>query len=289
VSAGPPELAFAFAKINVCLLLGPIRPSDGRHELVSVMQAVDLADELRVAPAPGPADEVVCAGVEGPNLAAAALAAFRRRTGWDGPPLRLEIAKRIPVAAGMAGGSADAAAALRIAAAAAGVADDEMLRDIAAGLGADVPAQVRPGRWLATGAGERVEPLPAPAPYGVLVLPGDGPLATPDVFREADRLGLPRDAVALAEGLREVRARAADLPDALVVNELEPAARSLRPGIDEALRQAREAGADIALVSGSGPTVLGLFRDPAGAARAAADLGRHRPASACAPVRVPVS
>ncbi len=285
MSAGAPELAPA--KINVCLLLGPARPSDGRHELVSVMQAVDLADEVRVGPARGARDEVACAGVEGPNLAGAALEAFRARTGWDGPPLRLEIVKRIPVAAGMAGGSADAAAALRVAAATAGVHDDELLRAIAAGLGADVPAQVRPGRWLATGAGERVEPLPAPEPYGVLVLPGDGPLPTPAVFREADRLGLPRDGPALAEGLRTVRARAADLPDALVVNELEPAARSLRPSIGEALRQAREAGADLALVSGSGPTVLGLFRDPAEAARAAADLARHRPALACRPVRGP--
>jgi len=282
VSAGPPERAFA--KINVCLLLGPTRPADGRHELVSVMQAVDLADELRVARSVGRADEVICAGVEGPNLAEEALAAFRRRTGWDGPPLRLEIAKRIPVAAGMAGGSADAAAALRIAAASAGLDDDEVLREIAVGLGADVPAQVRPGRWLATGAGERVEPLPAPRPYGVLVLPGDGPLATPDVFREADRLGLPRDEAGLAAGLSEIRACAGDLPDALAVNELEPAARSLRPSIGEALRQAREAGADHVLVSGSGPTVLGLFRDPAAAGRAAAELARHRPAMACRPV-----
>lgn len=285
MTAGARELAPA--KINVCLLLGPVRPSDGRHELVSVMQAVDLADDVRVLPAAGPHDEVICAGVQGPNLALAAVEAFRARTGWDGPPLRLEIAKRIPVAAGMAGGSADAAAALRIASAAARIQDDDLLREIAAELGADVPAQVRPGRWLATGAGERVEPLPAPAPYGVLVLPGDGPLATPEVFREADRLGLARDAAALADGLRQVRARAAELPPDLVVNELEPAARSLRPSITAALRQAREAGADLALVSGSGPTVLGLFRDPAGAARAAADLGRHRPALACGPVRGP--
>ncbi len=289
MSAGAGRRARAPAKINVWQLRGPGRATDRRHELVSVMQAVDLADELRVVPAAGAADEVVCAGVEGPNLAGAALAAFRARTGWDGPALRLEIVKRIPVAAGMAGGSADAAAALRIAARAAGVEDDALLREIAAGLGADVPAQVRPGRWLATGAGERVEELPAAAPYGVLVLPGDGPLPTPDVFREADRLGLPRDAGALAAGLEEVRALARGLPDGLVVNELEPAAVSLRPSIGEALRQAREAGADLTLVSGSGPTVLGLFREVGAAARAAADLRPHRPAVACAPVRDPVA
>ena len=84
--------------------------------------------------------------------------------------MRLRIEKRIPVAAGMAGGSADAGAALRLVARAAGIDDDALLREIAAGLGADVAAQVRPRRYLATGAGERLTPLPPPAPYGVLVL-----------------------------------------------------------------------------------------------------------------------
>jgi undecaprenyl-diphosphatase len=194
------------------------------------MQAVDLADEVRAVPARGPRDEVVCAGVEGPNLAATALAAFRARTGWDGPPLRLEIAKRIPVAAGMAGGSADAAAALRVAAAAAGVQDDALLREIAAGLGADVPAQVAGalaghGGGRARRAAARAGALRGPRP------PGRRPPADARGLREADRLGLPRDGAGLAEGLRTVRVRAADLPDALVVNELEPAARSLRPSI----------------------------------------------------------
>lgn len=93
------------AKINACLFVGEARAEDGRHELVSVMQAVDLADELRLSPSDGPADEVRCPGVEGPNLVDAALAAFRARTGWDGPPVRVDVRKRIPVAAGMAGGA----------------------------------------------------------------------------------------------------------------------------------------------------------------------------------------
>ncbi|MCW3011426.1 MAG: 4-(cytidine 5-diphospho)-2-C-methyl-D-erythritol kinase, partial [Solirubrobacterales bacterium] len=92
------------AKVNACLFVGGTREQDGRHELVSVMQAVDLADELRLEPAD--ADEVSCPGVEGPNIVEAAVAAFRARTGWDGPPVRIRITKRIPVAAGMAGGSA---------------------------------------------------------------------------------------------------------------------------------------------------------------------------------------
>lgn len=267
------------AKINACLFVGGTRAEDGRHELVSVMQAVDLADELRLRPAAGQTDEVHCPGVEGPNLVSAAVAAFRARTGWDGPPVRIDVHKRIPVAAGMAGGSADAAAALRLMAATAGLGEPALLREIAAGLGADVPAQIEPGRSLATGAGERVEPLAPVWPgYTVLVLPSDGALSTPAVYAEFDRLGLQRSAADLAEREREVRAattrRPGSLPDALVVNDLAAAAISLLPSVGEALEQVQATGADHALVSGSGPTVLGLFRDP-GAARTAAQALRR--------------
>jgi 4-diphosphocytidyl-2-C-methyl-D-erythritol kinase len=161
----------------------------------------------------------------------------------------------------MAGGSADAGAALRLLARASGIEDGELLHEIATALGADVPAQVRPGRVLATGAGEQIERVPGVARYAVLVVPADGPLLTADVFREADRLGLARDAAGLDAALRDVRAGLPDLPDALCVNELEPAALSLRPALEQTLAQVREAGADVAMVSGSGPTVLGLFRD----------------------------
>ncbi|MGZ4274673.1 MAG: GHMP family kinase ATP-binding protein, partial [Solirubrobacteraceae bacterium] len=120
------------AKINLCLYLGPTRP-DGRHELVTLFDAVTLFDELEVAAAG--VDEVVCEGVEGPNLVAAALAALRD-AGWEAPPLRVTITKRIPVAAGMGGGSADAAALLRLAPRLGSVTQDA-LKAIAAGLGAD--------------------------------------------------------------------------------------------------------------------------------------------------------
>jgi 4-diphosphocytidyl-2-C-methyl-D-erythritol kinase len=252
------------AKINLCLFLGPTRPHDGRHNLVTVFEPLALADTITLEPAQE-RDEVLCPGVDGPNLALSALTAFREATGWDGPPVRLVVDKRIPVAAGLAGGSADAAAALRLAHRLSGLGDDALLHELAFGLGADVPAQVRPRRVLATGAGEVLHELVAPsAPYGVLVLPGENGLSTAAVFREADRQGLPRDAHQLAEALAEVER--GPLP---IVNELEPAARALSPAIDRALAAARDAGAEHALVSGSGPTVVGLFATPAEAERAA--------------------
>jgi 4-diphosphocytidyl-2-C-methyl-D-erythritol kinase len=260
-------------KINVCLFLGPTR-GDGRHELVSIMQSVTLADRLRLEDGDG-ADAVDCPGVDGVNLVATAIAAFRETTGWRGDPVRVSIDKRIPVAAGMAGGSADAGAALRLLARASGIEDRDALHAIAAGLGADVPAQVRPGRVLATGAGEQIERVPGVARYGVLVVPADGPLLTANVFREADRLGLPRSAKKLAAALDAVRDGLPDLPDELCVNELEPAALSLRPELGETLARVRAAGADVAMVSGSGPTVLGLFHD----VKAAKAAREHFPGS----------
>jgi 4-diphosphocytidyl-2-C-methyl-D-erythritol kinase len=270
------------AKVNLGLTLGPVR-EDGRHELVTVMQPVALCDEVRLVPAGigARADEVDCPGVEGENLAAAALRVFRARTGWSGAPVRLEIRKRIPVAAGMAGGSADAAAALRLAARAAGVRDDALLRDIAAGLGADVPAQVRPRRVLATGAGERLHVLPEPAPFGILVVRSEHGLATGDVFREADRLGLPRSGAALeARGadLAAALAAGAPLPPGdLLLNDLEPAAVSLLPELQWTLDDVRGTGAEHALVCGSGPTVVGLFASVERARSAAVALSGRRP------------
>ena len=153
------------AKVNLCLYVGQTR-EDGRHELVSIFQPIALTDEVELEPGGlGSAmDRVTCPGVEGENLATVALRRFRERTGWDGGPVRIRIEKRIPIAAGMAGGSADAGAALRLVARAAGIEDDALLREIGAWLGADVAAQVRPRRYLATGAGERLTPLPPPVP-----------------------------------------------------------------------------------------------------------------------------
>jgi 4-diphosphocytidyl-2-C-methyl-D-erythritol kinase len=257
------------AKINLCLFVGPIR-EDGRHELVSVMESISLADTLHLEELPGGEDEVVSEGVED-TLVTRAVEAFRATTGWDGGPVRITIEKRIPVAAGLGGGSADAAAALRLLARASGRGDESTLHEIAATLGSDVPGQVRPGRVLATGAGERIERLDPPEPYGVLVLPSAEQLSTPEVYAEADRLSppTPRSADQLAAALAEVRAAKEPPP----VNDLQEAARRLAPSIDDALEAARRAGARAAMVAGSGPTVLGFFDTPADAERAAADAG----------------
>jgi 4-diphosphocytidyl-2-C-methyl-D-erythritol kinase len=253
----------ARAKVNLCLFVGPKR-ADGRHEVVTLMDSLELCDEVRlqVEPPGLTADEVVCPGVEGPNLAAAALAAFREQTKWDGPPVRLEIDKRIPIAGGMAGGSADAAAALRLAAEAAGLDDRRWLEDIAATLGADVPSQVRGGLVLATGIGARLRPLNDRLDYSVVVVSVDAQLSASDVYAEADRLGLGRDTLGLARALTRVQAAlSSETVLYRVQNDLQDAARSLCPAIDDALEAALAAGADHALVSGSGPTVLALFID----------------------------
>jgi 4-diphosphocytidyl-2-C-methyl-D-erythritol kinase len=232
-------------KVNLCLLVGRPR-ADGLHPLVSIVQPVSLADELILEPAER--DEVVCPGVEGPNLAARALALFREATGWQ-EPVRITITKRVPVAAGMGGGSSDAAATLRLAAAAAGV---PLPRELAPRLGSDVPALLHAGCSLVTGAGEGVEALAA-EPSGLVLLRSEHELSTADVYREADRLGVRHD---LATPEAEVRGGARPL-----VNDLEPAARSLCPSIDDALAAVRAMGAEHAMVSGSGPTVFGVFAD----------------------------
>ena len=266
------------AKLNLCLYLGG-RREDGLHALCSLFEPLALADAIEVSAADR--DEVICAGVEGENLAARALAELRQQ-GWDSPPLRIEIDKRIPVAAGLGGGSADAAAVLRLARdpARSRVGWVPDLPGIAAELGADVPSQLDPAFALVGGAGEKLEKLPAPAAHAVVLLPSGGGLSTAAVFAEADRLGLGRgeeELSSLAARLREAAADGSSPLDyaELLVNDLEPAARSLRPDIGAALDVLREAGAPLALLTGSGPTAFGLFPTLAEAGSAAAEIDRE--------------
>lgn len=253
----------ARGKVNLSLLVGAPR-SDGLHPLVTVMQPVALADDVTLEPASpaeivalaraGEPDLIVCPGVEGDNLALRALAEFRAATGWDGPSQRLTIAKRIPVAAGMGGGSADAAAALRLAA---NVAGRPVPGGLAMRLGADVPALLHGGRALVTGAGEHVEPL-AGDPPGLVIVPLDAALSAAEVYRAYDVLGLARGDDELAAEAERLRAGGEPQP----VNDLEQAARRLCRAIDPALEALAAAGAEHPMVTGSGPTVFGRADDP---------------------------
>lgn len=260
------------AKVNLVLHVGA-RKASGLHEVCSLFASIELHDTVTVEQA-GERDEVICPGVPGENLATAALDGFRSASGADLPPVRVTIEKRMPVAAGLAGGSADAAAVLRAANELAGrPLDDDGLRDIAAPLGSDVPSQVRPGHALVTGTGEVVEPVALPGMWLVLVPSTEG-LSTADVFAEADRLQATRERLE-PDALRALAARPLEAIAGAMANDLQPAALSLRPALETTLAALREAGALAALVSGSGPTAFGVFASREAAGQAAAHLGRH--------------
>jgi 4-diphosphocytidyl-2-C-methyl-D-erythritol kinase len=273
MSSDLPSRMLAPAKLNLCLYVGP-RRDDGLHEIRSLFEPLELADELRIAEAE--ADEVISEGIDGQDLTAVALAALREH-GWDGPHLRIEVLKRVPVAAGLGGGSADAAAVLRLARG-----ELEGLRAIAAQIGADVPSQLQPRPCLVAGAGEVIEPAAPPAEHGVVLIPQPKGLATAEVYAEADRLGSPRGESELEAIRRQLR----DAVDAggspldyreHLVNDLQPAAISIRPEIEDALRALEEAGAGHAMVTGSGPTAFGLYPTSEEATAAARGLRERFP------------
>ncbi|MBV8218885.1 MAG: hypothetical protein JO325_10505 [Solirubrobacterales bacterium] len=280
-------VARAPGKVNLCLLLGPVR-DDGRHEVATLIESVSLADELELVVSDGPGDEVVCPGVSGPNIVSRALTGLRAR-GWEAPPVRVTIDKRIPVAAGMGGGSADAAAVLRMAPVVARAALSEAtVAQLSAELGTDVPSAIQPGLSMGTGGGEVVEHVSPLAPHAFVIVPQPHFLFTADVYREADRLGLPRAVGSFEAAAAELTlaVRPDDrLASGSIVNDLAPAAVSLCPPVADALQAVSEAGADRALVCGSGPTVAGLFWGEDGSERAgsaAASLTRRYPRTSAA-------
>jgi 4-diphosphocytidyl-2-C-methyl-D-erythritol kinase len=256
----------AAAKINLALVVGP-RRDDGLHELASVMQRIDLCDELILEPADG----IDVTGFAEDSLVTAALEAIAASagvtTGW-----RARLTKRIPVAAGLGGGSADAAAALTLAnRSLAKPLDVGKLLELAAGLGSDVPFFVEPGPKLVEGTGERLRPLPIPQDYWVLVaLPaGREKPSTGEIYRRFDELGggpgfAERRARLLAS--LDACARPEDLAS-LPSNDLAPAAGA--SALPETLAAA---GAFRADVSGAGPAVYGLFGERERARAAAASL-----------------
>ncbi|MXM66675.1 4-(cytidine 5'-diphospho)-2-C-methyl-D-erythritol kinase [Streptomyces sp. HUCO-GS316] len=277
------------AKVNVQLAVGAARP-DGFHDLANVFLAVGLHDEVTVTPAgelriscEGPdAAEVP---LDRSNLAARAAEALAARYGLS-PDVHIHIAKDIPVAGGMAGGSADGAGALAACDAlwGTGASRDELL-DICAELGSDVPFSLVGGAALGTGRGEKLRTLDVGGTFHwVFAMAGRG-LSTPAVFREFDRLGEGLDIPDPVASQELIDALAKGDPDALgaaVSNDLQPAALSLFPELADTLAAGRAAGALAALVSGSGPTTAFLARDPESAAKVAEAL---RSSGTCRTVR----
>ncbi|MFJ3228240.1 4-(cytidine 5'-diphospho)-2-C-methyl-D-erythritol kinase [Streptomyces sp. NPDC086783] len=265
------------AKVNVQLAVGPARP-DGFHDLANVFLAVGLYDEVTATPA----DElrITCAGpdaaqvpLDATNLAARAALALAGRYGRTAG-VHLHIAKDIPVAGGMAGGSADAAGALLACDALWGTgAPREELLDICAELGSDVPFSLVGGAALGTGRGERLRTLEVGGTFHWVFAVAEGGLSTPAVYREFDRLTAHVTVPGPAASQDLLDALAKGDPAALaaaVSNDLQPAALSLFPALADTLDAGREAGSLAALVSGSGPTTAFLARD-AGSAREIAD------------------
>ncbi|MFI1565501.1 4-(cytidine 5'-diphospho)-2-C-methyl-D-erythritol kinase [Streptomyces sp. NPDC020490] len=267
------------AKVNVQLAVGAARP-DGYHDLANVFLAVGLYDEVTVTPAEelrvtcdGPdADQVP---LDRTNLAARAAEALAARYGLR-PDVHIHIAKDIPVAGGMAGGSADGAGALAACDALWGTgASREELLDICAELGSDVPFSLVGGAALGTGRGEKLELLEVGGTFHWVFAMAARGLSTPAVFREFDRLGEGVEIPAPVASRELLDALASGDPDALaaaVSNDLQPAALSLFPELAATLAAGRAAGALAALVSGSGPTTAFLARDPRSAAAVAQAL-----------------
>jgi 4-diphosphocytidyl-2-C-methyl-D-erythritol kinase len=269
------------AKINLHLGVGPLR-ADGYHELNTVYHAISLFDELTARP--GDTLTLTMEGegagellLDDSNLiiqAARALAARARVPAYA----RLHLRKAIPLAGGLAGGSADAAATLLACDAlwGTGYTKDE-LAEIGAELGSDVPFLLHGGTALGTGHGETVSPILArPTTWHWVLALADGGLSTPEVYRELDRLRdspWPPTALENADELMgALRQRKPEVLGAALANDLQPAALSLRPALADVLKAGYDAGALAGIVSGSGPTCVFLAADGAHAERVAAGL-----------------
>jgi 4-diphosphocytidyl-2-C-methyl-D-erythritol kinase len=256
--------------VNLVLRVGPPRP-DGYHDLASLFAPLDLADgvEVRVGGRAGP---VTCRvpghpGLDGAgNLAARAAEAFRRRFSVD-RAVAIRIVKRIPVTAGLGGGSSDAAAVLRCLARAFRVEDRAALAEVGLSIGSDVPFFLGPGPAWARGRGERLRPAAVAPLHLVLLYPRAPALAirAADAYRwlDEDRRGGPVPRLPRASPWRPT----------LLGNDLQPPCVARHPALDGLMERLTGAGATATLMSGSGPTVFGLFAGRAEARRAARALG----------------
>jgi 4-diphosphocytidyl-2-C-methyl-D-erythritol kinase len=254
------------AKVNLVLRVGP-RREDGFHDLLTLMVPLDLADEVDVRIGRG-AGPVTCTVPGRPeldgdgNLAARAARGFRERFGVD-RALHVRIVKRIPVTAGLGGGSSDAAAVLRILARAFRVRDRRALAEVALAVGSDVPFFLGAGPAWARGRGERLSPARVAPLDLVLAYPEDPSLAirAGDAYRWLDE---DRDA-----GAPALPARAGRFTVASLANDLEAPCLARHPPLAGLRRWLVGQGADAAIMSGSGPTVFGVFENRKEASRAA--------------------
>jgi 4-diphosphocytidyl-2-C-methyl-D-erythritol kinase len=269
------------AKINLHLGVGPLR-ADGYHELNTVYHAISIHDELTAR-----RGDTLTLTMEGEgagelalddsNLVIRAARALAAHTGHPAH-VRLHLRKQIPLAGGLAGGSADAAATLVACDTlwGTGLSRDE-LATIAAGLGSDVPFLVHGGTALGTGRGEAVSPvLVRPTSWHWVVAIADGGLSTPEAYRELDRLRDTGDAPEPVGStdvlLAALRQRDPAVLAAALGNDLQAAAVSMRPGLTATLRAGETAGALAGIVSGSGPTCVFLTKGADDAERVAAEL-----------------
>lgn len=267
---GGPVTLPAPPKVNLRLLVGP-RRDDGYHPLRTLMVALDgPADRVTVTPSAERA--VACPGIAGPaNLAWAALDALQAEAGEHLPPLAVHIEKALPAQAGLGGGSSDAAATLVAADQVLGLGlGPDRLQRAAARVGSDVPFFIRGGAQWATGRGEVLQPATAPPFECVLVAPRTG-LSTAAVYAAFDALPappphdeppVPRHVAGLAAWCR---------------NDLWPAARALEPALERLHQAMRTAGAQPALLCGSGSALCGITADAGQADNLADHMGRMAP------------
>ncbi|HZB49130.1 MAG TPA: 4-(cytidine 5'-diphospho)-2-C-methyl-D-erythritol kinase [Mycobacteriales bacterium] len=278
------------AKVNLHLSVGP-RREDGYHDLKTVFHAVSLHDEVTATPA-----RDLSLGIRGEgegelpldedNLCWRAAVLLAEKAGVQ-PAVRLDVVKGIPVAGGLAGGSADAAATLVACDALWGTGMERAdLLELAAELGSDVAFSLTGGTALGTGRGERLTPVLASGRWHwVLAVAGDG-LSTPRVYGELDRIRVLGDPPAAGEPDRLINALRTHDPAALgglLANDLQAPALALRPELRRTLRVGVDLGALGAVVSGSGPTCAFLSRSREAAVRLAAALAG---AGVCRTVRV---
>lgn len=275
------------AKINLSLRVVGVR-DDGYHEIATVFQAVSLTDEVTVTAAPPGTGRTVSVSGErcdsvptgDANIAARAAVALARRAGILHPDVAIDIVKAIPVAAGMAGGSADAAATLVALRRLWGLTlTDAELGQVAADLGSDVPFALVGGTARGTGRGEVLTPVLTDVALHWVVGLADGELSTPRVYAEWDRLAaagavVPSEDAAHGDAPLLAALRRGDPLEIapLLVNDLQPAALALKPGLQGLLDTGRDLGALAAMVSGSGPTCVFLAQDREAAIALAAEL-----------------